>query len=201
MFLRSLKDHEELLGLVRDKLSPHINQICMVLADTFLQGKKLLIVGNGGSAADAQHIASEFTGRFYRERKALPAIALTTDSSALTAIANDYGYENVFARQIAAIADKNDVLLAISTSGNSLSVINAIKTANKLGVKCIGLSGNDGGHMRDLCQINLIVPSNITARVQEIHILIGHILCEYIDLIHMDSDEPSTKESLKPETT
>ncbi|MDF2476426.1 MAG: gmhA [Sphingobacterium sp.] len=186
IFIRSLKEHEDLLAIVREKLSLDINRASEWIAQAFSKSKKLMIIGNGGSASDAQHIAAEFTGRFLGDRIPLPAISLTTDTSALTAIANDFGYEHVFSRQIAAIGNPNDVLMAISTSGKSKSVINAINTANMMGIKSIGLSGNDGGFMKDICQLNIIVESRNTARIQEMHILIGHILCEYIDYLYTE---------------
>ena len=158
----------------------------MVLGTTLIQqlqqGHKLLVFGNGGSAGDAQHIAAELTGRFVQERRGLPAIALTTDSSALTSIANDFGFEHVFARQIEALARPGDVALGISTSGNSANVIHGLRRARQLGCEVFGFSGRDGGQMNALLEShNLVVPSPITARVQECHILLGHILCEMVD--------------------
>jgi len=145
------------------------------------KGRKILICGNGGSAADAQHIAAELTGRYKIERKGLPAIALTTDTSALTAIGNDYGYEHVFSRQVEALARKGDLLIGISTSGNSRNVIYALQKAKEIGCRTIGFSGKGGGKMNDVCDLNIIVPSDDTARIQEMHIMIGHILCQLID--------------------
>ncbi len=142
---------------------------------------KLLICGNGGSAADAQHIAAELTGRYKKDRQAIAAIALSTDTSALTAIANDYGYEYVFSRQIQALAHKGDVLLGISTSGSSPNIISALKEAQKHQCVLIGLSGKGGGAMKEICDINIIIPSDDTPRIQEMHILIGHILCQIIE--------------------
>ncbi|MDP9954616.1 D-sedoheptulose 7-phosphate isomerase [Epilithonimonas hungarica] len=153
----------------------------MILCEAINNGNKILLFGNGGSAADAQHIAAEFTGRFVKERRGLPAVAITTDTSALTAIGNDYGYEKVFERQIEALANPGDVLIGISTSGNSGNVIKALLKGKELGCNLIGLSGRDGGEMNDICDFNLIVPSNVTARIQEVHILIGHILCQIVD--------------------
>lgn len=153
-------------------------QLCI---DCLSNGGKILIFGNGGSAADAQHIAAELTGRYKTERRGLPGIALTTDTSALTAIGNDYGYERIFDRQIEALANKGDLVLGISTSGNSPNVINALKLAKEMGCNTLGFSGRNGGRMNEFCDLNLVVPSNNTPRIQEIHILIGHILCEIID--------------------
>lgn len=144
-------------------------------------GGKLLVAGNGGSAADAQHIAAELTGRFLREREALPALALHTNTSALTAIGNDYGYEQVFARELAAHARPGDVFLAISTSGGSKNILLAIEEARKRKVVIIGLTGESGGQMRAVCDLCLCVPSKTTARIQEMHITIGHTICELLE--------------------
>jgi D-sedoheptulose 7-phosphate isomerase len=140
-----------------------------------------LICGNGGSAADAQHIAAEFVGRYETERRALPAIALTTDTSALTALANDYGFERVFARQVEALAQPGDCLIAISTSGNSPNVIAAVMTARSLGCRVIGMTGAKGKKLASLSDACLMVPSDRTARIQEAHITIAHIWCELVD--------------------
>lgn len=144
-------------------------------------GGKILIFGNGGSAADAQHIAAELVGRYKLERKGLPAIALTTDTSALTAIGNDYGFNCVFERQVEALANEGDVIIAISTSGSSDNVTKAIKLANKLGCKTIGFTGRGGGTMSSLCDVNLVIPSDDTPRIQEMHIVVGHTLCHLIE--------------------
>ena len=142
---------------------------------------KILILGNGGSAADAQHIAAELVGRYKTDRKGLAAIALTTDSSAITSISNDFGYEHVFERQIQALANAKDVVIGISTGGTSKNVINALSLASSLGCKIIGLSGKDGGDMNNVCDINIVVPSNDTPRIQELHIFIGHTICHLVD--------------------
>jgi D-sedoheptulose 7-phosphate isomerase len=144
-------------------------------------GGKILLMGNGGSAADAQHIAAELVGRFKTERKGLSAIALTTDTSAITSVANDYGYSNVFERQVEALANKGDVIIGISTGGTSLNVINALRVANNLGCTTIGLSGKGGGDFNSTCDVNIIMPSDDTARIQEMHIVIGHTICHLID--------------------
>jgi D-sedoheptulose 7-phosphate isomerase len=154
-------------------------------------GNKILLCGNGGSAADSQHIAAELVGSFNdKSRRGLPAIAITTDSSALTSISNDLGYENIFSRQIEALANTGDVLIGISTSGNSANIVNALKTAKNINCVNIGFSGGvgekAGGVMNDLCEVNLIANSNNTARVQEFHILLGHIICDAIDKNFMD---------------
>ena len=159
-------------------------QICI---DTLKSGGKILLFGNGGSAADAQHIAAELVGRYKVERKGLSAIALTTDTSTLTSIGNDYGYENIFERQIEALAIKKDVVIGISTSGGSSNVIKALRMASKLNCKTIGFSGENGGLMNKICDINLVVPSMNTPRIQEMHILIGHSICNLIDQAFVDS--------------
>ena len=150
--------------------------------DSLKNGNKILIFGNGGSAADAQHIAAELVGRYKTERKGLSAIALTTDTSAITSIANDYGYLHVFDRQVEALANEGDVVIGISTGGGSANVISALKLANDLGCKTIGFSGRDGGEFNTLCDVNLIAIAEDTPRIQEMHILIGHTLCHLIEL-------------------
>jgi len=150
--------------------------------DSLKNGNKILIFGNGGSAADAQHIAAELVGRYKTERKGLPAIALTTDTSAITSIANDYGYLHVFDRQVEALANEGDVVIGISTGGGSSNVISALRLANDLGCKTIGFSGRDGGDFNTLCDVNLIAIAEDTPRIQEMHILFGHTLCHLIEL-------------------
>ena len=162
-------------------LEADIKKACETAVATLKAGGKILLCGNGGSAADAQHIAAELTGRYKTERGALAGIALTTDTSALTAIGNDYGYEFVFSRQLEALGREGDLLIAISTSGNSGNVVKALELAQKIGIKTIGLSGRTGGAMNELCELNLVVPSNDTPRIQEMHIMIGHIICQAID--------------------
>jgi D-sedoheptulose 7-phosphate isomerase len=178
---RSLEEHrsvfEDLMGHHQDV----IRECAELIADTFDKGGKVLICGNGGSAADAQHLAAEFVGRYEAERRGLPAIALTTDTSALTALANDYDFERVFARQVEALARPGDCLIAISTSGTSRNVISAVMTARGLGCKIIGLTGANGKKLAGLCDACVLVPSERTARIQEAHITIAHIWCEMID--------------------
>jgi len=149
--------------------------------DCLKNGGKILIFGNGGSAADAQHIAAELVGRYKTERQGLAAIALTTDSSALTAIGNDYGYDQIFNRQVEALANKGDVVIGISTGGSSSNVIRGLQAAKELDCKLIGFSGRDGGEMNALCDVNLVIPSEDTPRIQEIHIVIGHTICHLVD--------------------
>ena len=154
----------------------------IICIDGLKNGNKILIFGNGGSAADAQHIAAELVGRYKTERKGLPAIALTTDTSVITAIANDYGYLHVFDRQVEALANEGDVVIGISTGGGSANVISALKLANDLGCKTIGFSGRDGGEFNSLCDVNLVAIAEDTPRIQEMHILIGHTICHLIEL-------------------
>jgi len=179
--LKELNAHRETIDSVIDLLQNDIEFACKLTVDTIKAGNKVLLFGNGGSAADAQHIAAEFTGRYVTERKGLPAIALTTDTSALTAIANDFGYEHIFDRQIEALANKGDLLIGISTSGNSENVLNAFKIGKTIGCKSIGLTGKSRGKFSGNCDLNVVVPSNVTARIQEMHILIGHIICQIVD--------------------
>jgi D-sedoheptulose 7-phosphate isomerase len=148
-----------------------------VCADSIRDGGKILFFGNGGSAADCQHLATELTARYISDRKAIAAIALTTDSSALTAIGNDMGFEKLFARQIEALGREGDIAVGISTSGNSPNVLEGLKAARAAGLVTVGLSGRDGGKMHDFCDIILVVPSNTTARIQEMHITLGQMLC------------------------
>jgi D-sedoheptulose 7-phosphate isomerase len=153
-----------------------------LIADALGGGHKVLLFGNGGSAADAQHIAAEFVGRMLRDRRAFPAIALTTDTSALTAIANDLGYDEVFARQVLALGRAGDVAIALSTSGNSASVLQAASACRSLGVRLIGLTGGDGGKLAGMVDVHLgVSASKLSPRVQETHILVGHVLCELVE--------------------
>jgi D-sedoheptulose 7-phosphate isomerase len=159
------------------QLSRTVAEIAGAVSRTFSGGGKLLIAGNGGSAADAQHLAAEFLSRFASERQPLPAIALTTDTSVLTAIGNDYGFEHIFERQVRGLARPGDVFLAISTSGRSPNVIAALQTARAIGATTIGFTGQDGAQMRDLCDLCLQAPSSETAVIQQVHIVVGHIVC------------------------
>lgn len=179
--IEELKDHQQLIQKVIDSLGADIEIACEMIVSTLKNGNKVLIAGNGGSAADAQHIAAELTGRFVNERRALPGIALTTDTSALTSIANDYGYQFVFSRQVEALAQAGDLFIGISTSGNSEGILKAFESAQKFKCKTLGLSGRNGGKMNGNCDLNIIIPSEVTARIQEMHILIGHILCKAVD--------------------
>ena len=165
-----------------------VESIAVLIVETYRNGGKVLLAGNGGSAADAQHIAAELVSRFTLDRPALPAMALTTDSSILTAISNDYGYDSLFSRQLEAIAKPGDVFIAISTSGNSPNIVRALKTANDIGVVAVGLTGATGGEMADLCRYCVNIPSTDTPRIQEGHITIGHILCASTEQVLFGQD-------------
>jgi len=178
LFIKNLEEHKLLLAAL-DALDESILRAGQLAAKTLQSGGKILFCGNGGSAADSQHLAAELTGRFIKDRR--PAIALSTDTSALTCIANDYSFEEIFSRQVSALGRPNDLIVGISTSGNSRNVIRAIEVANESGMFTLGLLGNDGGHLRALCQQSVVVPHTSTARVQECHILIGHTLCGLIE--------------------
>lgn len=189
------KPNSEKNGTIRDSLRQHlevfenlltseieaIERAGELIYECLNNGKKILLCGNGGSAADAQHIAAEFVGRFERERRPFPAIALTTDTSALTAIANDYGFERIFARQVEALAESGDLLIGISTSGNSANIAAAVMTARERGCVTIGLTGAKGKKLAGLCDAAVLVPSEKTARIQEGHNAIGHLWCELVD--------------------
>jgi D-sedoheptulose 7-phosphate isomerase len=162
-------------------LIEQMEQAAQMIVAAIKNGGKLLVVGNGGSAADAQHIAGEFVSRFHFDRPGLPAIALTTDTSIITAIGNDYGYEKVFSRQVQALGKPGDILLAISTSGNSKNVVAAIDEATKGAISVIGLAGESGGKMADLCTLCLCMPSGETPKIQEGHILVSHIICGLVE--------------------
>ena len=177
---KSLNESSETIAAV-SCLSKQIEQFCDVVIDSLNRGNKVIFCGNGGSAADAQHLTAEFTGRFFLERRPLPAIALNTNVSAITAIANDYGYDEIFLRQTQALAQTGDVLVGISTSGNSKNIVKAFEYANSIGVTTVGFTGKSGGKMKELADILINVPSDCTPRIQEAHITIGHIMCEIVE--------------------
>lgn len=181
MIQRELNAHQEAIKKTINTLEHHIYTACVIASETINSGSKILLFGNGGSAADAQHIAAELSGRYKNERRGLPAMALTTDTSVLTAVGNDYGFDRIFDRQVEALAREGDLLIGISTSGNSKNVLRALSLGCNIGCRTIGLSGRDGGAMHEFCDINLVVPSDDTPRIQEMHILIGHIICQAID--------------------
>lgn len=168
-------------AVMQSDILQQIERIAAAIKQALANGNKVLFCGNGGSAADSQHLAAEFVGRFQKERQGLPAIALTVDTSILTAVGNDYGFERVFARQVEALGQAGDVLVGISTSGNSPNVVQAIELAKAKGMYCVGMTAAGGGKMAQICDECIAVPVQVTARAQEMHILIGHILCELVD--------------------
>jgi len=176
-----LKESVEIKNLVARSLAPQIEQAAKIMIEAIKAGNKILFFGNGGSAADAQHLAAELIGRYRKDRRSLPAIALSTDTSILTSLSNDYGFEVVFAKQVEGLAKSGDIAFGISTSGNSRNVLEGIEKAKELGCKTIGLLGCDGGRIGEVVDISIIVPCKITPRIQESHITIGHILCSLIE--------------------
>jgi D-sedoheptulose 7-phosphate isomerase len=186
---RSLLEHQSVIGALLSEGLETIRLAGMEIYRALSHNHKVLLCGNGGSASDAQHIAAEFVGRFEDERRAWPAIALTTDTSALTALANDYGYERIFARQVDALAAPGDLLVCISTSGNSDNVLAAAMAARERGCRTIGLTGANGKRLASLCDVTVLVPSTRTARIQEAHIAIGHIWCEMVDVLFRVNSE------------
>lgn len=181
MKIKEIIDEHKLLVEQFYKISPQIDSFVQICLHTIIKGNTLFFIGNGGSAADCQHLAAEFVGRFKLDRMAIPACALTTDTSILTAIGNDFSFEDVYVRQIKALIKPNDVLIAISTSGNSKNIIRGISAAKGNLATVVGLSGEDGGNMASLCDLCIKVPSKNPARIQEVHILIGHIICELVE--------------------
>lgn len=182
--IEAVKEHNDVIGrlLSDEKCLESIAELSRMAVETYQNGKKLLLCGNGGSAADAQHIAAELVGRFVMERRALGAVALAVNSSSLTAIANDYGYDTVFARQVEAFGDSGDLLIGISTSGNSPNVVKAMLKAKEMGLKTAALTGGDSSvEIVNHADVSVCVPSKVTARIQEMHILIGHIFCEQVE--------------------
>jgi D-sedoheptulose 7-phosphate isomerase len=181
---RVIKAFEESIDVKRRFVQEHVDrivQVANVIAAAFRDGHKVLLFGNGGSSTDASHIAAEFVGRYHRQRRPLPAIALATDMAAITCIANDYDYAEIFARQVNAHGQKGDVVIAISTSGNSPNVIKGLDAARDLGLTTIGWTGGKGGKLADMVDYPFVVPSTVTARIQESHITLGHVLCELIE--------------------
>lgn len=177
----SFAEHEAVLARCRASLQPAIITVGQVLMRSIQTGGKIMLCGNGGSAADAQHIAAELIGRFKKERRAFAALALTTDSSILTCIGNDYSFEDIFARQVAGMARAGDVLIGISTSGNSPNVLKAMSEAKRAACVTVALAGRGGGKLAPLCDHSIVVPSDETPRIQEMHIMIGHVLCELLE--------------------
>ena len=173
-------DHLDVFGKTMEQMDV-IQLMAERCKEALKAGNKVLFCGNGGSAADAQHLAAELIGRFQKERRSLASIALTTDTSILTAVANDYGYDEVFARQVEGLGRSGDVLIGISTSGNSANVVKAALKARDTGMHTIAFTGEGGGKLKDICDITFVVPSKVTARIQEMHIMVGHIICELVE--------------------
>lgn len=176
-----IDEAKNLLDGFDSQLVEQIAKLVELITEAYRNDKKLIFMGNGGSAADAQHLAAELVGRFFKERTALQALALNTNTSIITALANDYGYEHIFRRQIEAIARQGDVVIGISTSGNSPNVLEALMEAKRKACHTIGLTGRSGGKMKNLVDICLCMPSSTTPRIQENHILVGHIMCELVE--------------------
>ncbi len=181
IIVRELKESIEVKRAIAEGMAGEIAEAARMVIDALRAGGRVILFGNGGSAADAQHIACELVGRFGRERPALPAIALTTDTSVLTAVGNDIGFENIFARQVEALANSGDVAIAISTSGSSPDVIKAVGVAREKGCKVIGFTGKNGQKLAGLADLAIVVPSDKTPRIQEAHITIGHIICRLVE--------------------
>ncbi|MBT3348454.1 MAG: D-sedoheptulose 7-phosphate isomerase [Thiotrichales bacterium] len=182
MFNAVLNEHIQVVTSLQE-LESKINAAAELIIETMKRGGKILLMGNGGSAADAQHIAAELVVRYEKNRVALPAIALTTDSSILTATGNDFGFDQLFSRQVEALARKGDLVIGISTSGESVNIIRALKVAEEIGVDTIGLTGASGSSVAEIVTQNIAVPSSVTARIQEAHILIGHYWCQQVDTL------------------
>ncbi len=180
LYLHHLEEHRALFAGL-EAMGEAVAMAADLMARSLAQGGKLMLCGNGGSAADSQHLAAEFTGRFVHDRRPLAAMALSTDTSALTSIANDYAFEEIFERQVEALGRPGDCLLGISTSGNSANVLRAFAAARRRDVATIGLLGRDGGQLATLCDVRIVVPSHTTARIQEAHIFIGHNLCAQVE--------------------
>lgn len=181
--IKIIQESAELKLRFGQKNAETLSQVIKLIVEAFKAGNKLLLFGNGGSAADAQHIAAEFINRYLIERPPLPAIALTTDTSVLTSISNDYSFQDVFGKQIKALGKSGDVAIGISTSGKSVNVLKGIKVAKEMGLKTVALVGGDGGELAKIADLALIVESASTPRIQEVHITIGHIICEMVDLL------------------
>lgn len=180
LYMKNLRDHLELFANLKS-LDAAVAVAAEIATFSLSEGHKLMFCGNGGSAADSQHLAAELTGRFIIDRKPLAALSLSTDTSALTCISNDYTFADVFERQVRGLGQMGDCLIGISTSGNSENVIRAVGAAREMGIRTIGLLGRDGGSLRSMCDVSIIVPSTSTARIQEAHIMIGHTLCGNIE--------------------
>ena len=181
LVINSFRESAELKLAFVELYAERILEVAQIIAKALKDGNKVLLFGNGGSAADAQHIAAEIVGRFKKERKPLPAIALTTDTSILTAVGNDYGFESIFERQVQALCTPGDIAIGITTSGESLNVIKGLMKAHDLGATTVAFTGRNGGKVVDIAHYSFVVPSYDTARIQECHITLGHVICEVID--------------------
>ncbi len=181
MIEQIIAEHVAVMNAIREHCQPDIEGFANICRTALEAGCKVLLCGNGGSAADSQHLAAELVGRFQKERRGLPGIALTTDTSILTAVGNDYGFDTVFSRQVEALARTGDVVVGLSTSGNSPNVVKALEAAKAIGAFAVGLTGHGGGKLAEISDICIRVPAEVTARIQEGHILIGHIVCQLID--------------------
>ena len=186
---RVINEHLSTVKNMQQNCSQDIEKIATLCQGALQHGRTIFFCGNGGSAADSQHLAAEIVGRFLKERRGMPAVALTTDTSILTAVGNDYGYEQIFARQVQALVRPGDVVVGLSTSGNSPNVVAAVEVAKTMGAVTIGMTGGTGGKLAELCDACLVVPSNVTARIQEAHILVGHIICEILDEVVVNVQE------------
>jgi D-sedoheptulose 7-phosphate isomerase len=180
IIITSFKKHKEALKLLEVNISK-ISEIACLFVSAIRNGGKIIFMGNGGSAADAQHLAAELIGRFKKNRKALAAIALTTNTSTITAVGNDFGFDEIFSRQIEALAEPSDLVVGISTSGNSANIIKAIRKAKEMGIRTVGFLGKDGGKLKTYVDIPFVIHSSDTPRIQEMHILAGHIICEIVE--------------------
>ena len=176
-----VEEHKAVLSFMDDSLVTLVAEAAVICIDSLRRGGKILLAGNGGSAAQAQHLSAELMGKYAFERPGLPAIALTTDTSVLTAIGNDYGYHNLFKRQVQAHGNKGDVFIGFSTSGSSENILLGFEEAKACGLSCIGFTGNRVGQMQELCDVLIAVPSSETPRIQEAHLLLGHILCGLVE--------------------
>ena len=192
VFTRAFDEHQRVIEELKQQ-QPTLEALARKMTEAVMDGKKVLWCGNGGSAADAQHLAAEFVGRFRRERRPLASVALTTDTSVLTSIGNDYGFDQVFSRQVLALAEEGDVVVGISTSGNSPNVVEALEAARERGAYTVAMTGEGGGKMAGIADATVCVPTKDTARVQEGHILCGHMLCDWVELAWCE--QAKTKES------